>query len=50
MALDDGEYDEAFAMRLVAKDLGLAVDPAREVGCAVGLPRWSSSCTRGCAD
>lgn len=32
MVLDDGDYDEAFPMRLVTKDLGLAVDLAREVG------------------
>jgi 3-hydroxyisobutyrate dehydrogenase len=32
MVLDDGAYDEAFPMRLVCKDLGLAVDLAREVG------------------
>jgi 3-hydroxyisobutyrate dehydrogenase len=32
MVLDDGDYDEAFPMRLVTKDLGLVVDLAREVG------------------
>jgi 3-hydroxyisobutyrate dehydrogenase len=32
MVLDDGDYDDAFPMRLVTKDLGLAVDLAREVG------------------
>ena len=32
MVLDDGDYDEAFPMRLVTKDLGLAVDLAGEVG------------------
>jgi 3-hydroxyisobutyrate dehydrogenase len=32
MVLDDGDYDEAFPMRLVTKDLGLAVDLARETG------------------
>ena len=32
MVLDGGDYDEAFPMRLVTKDLGLAVDLAREVG------------------
>jgi 3-hydroxyisobutyrate dehydrogenase len=32
MVLDDGDYDEAFPMRLVTKDLGLAVELAREVG------------------
>ena len=37
MVLDDGEYDEAFPMRLVCKDLGLVVDLAREVGVPVEL-------------
>ncbi len=37
MVLDDGDYDEAFPMRLVTKDLGLAVDLAREVGLPVEL-------------
>ncbi len=37
MVLDDGDYDEAFPMRLVTKDLGLAVDLAREVGVPVEL-------------
>jgi 3-hydroxyisobutyrate dehydrogenase len=37
MVLDDGEYDDAFPMRLVTKDLGLAVDLAREVGVPVEL-------------
>jgi 3-hydroxyisobutyrate dehydrogenase len=37
MVLDDGDYDEAFPMRLVSKDLGLAVDLAREVGVPVEL-------------
>jgi 3-hydroxyisobutyrate dehydrogenase len=37
MVLDDGDYDEAFPMRLVTKDLGLAVDLAREAGVAVEL-------------
>ncbi|HJS95697.1 MAG TPA: NAD(P)-dependent oxidoreductase [Solirubrobacteraceae bacterium] len=32
MVLDDGDYDEAFPMRLATKDLGLALDLAREVG------------------
>ena len=32
MVLDRGDYDEGFAMKLVTKDLGLAVDLAREVG------------------
>ena len=37
MVLDDGDYDDAFPMRLVTKDLGLAVDLAREVGVPVEL-------------
>jgi len=37
MVLDDGDYDEAFPMRLVTKDLGLAVDLARDVGLGVEL-------------
>ena len=37
MVLDDGDYDEAFPMRLVCKDLGLVVDLAREVGVPVEL-------------
>jgi 3-hydroxyisobutyrate dehydrogenase len=37
MVLDDGEYDDAFPMRLVTKDLGLAVELAREVGVPVEL-------------
>ena len=37
MVLDDGDYDAAFPMRLVTKDLGLAVDLAREVGVPVEL-------------
>ncbi len=37
MVLDGGEYDDAFPMRLVTKDLGLAVDLAREVGVPVEL-------------
>jgi 3-hydroxyisobutyrate dehydrogenase len=32
MVLDRGDYDEGFAMKLVTKDLGLAVDLARDVG------------------
>ena len=32
MVLDDGDYDETFPMRLVTKDLGLAVELARDVG------------------
>ena len=35
--LDHGDYDEAFPMRLVTKDLRLAVDLAREVGVPVEL-------------
>ena len=37
MVLDAGDYDEAFPMRLVTKDLGLAVDLARDVGVPVEL-------------
>jgi len=37
MVLDDGDYDEAFPMRLVTKDLGLAVDLARDAGVPVEL-------------
>lgn len=37
MVLDDGDYDEGFAMRLVTKDLGLAVDLARDVGVSAEL-------------
>jgi 3-hydroxyisobutyrate dehydrogenase len=37
MVLDDGDYDDAFPMRLVTKDLGLAVDLARDVGMPVEL-------------
>ncbi len=37
MVLDDGDYDEGFAMKLVSKDLGLAVDLARDVGVPVEL-------------
>ncbi len=37
MVLDHGDYDEAFPMRLVTKDLGLAVDLARDVGMPVEL-------------
>jgi 3-hydroxyisobutyrate dehydrogenase len=37
MVLDAGDYDEAFPMRLVTKDLGLAVDLARDVGMPVEL-------------
>ena len=32
MVLDDGDYDEGFAMKLVTKDLGLAVELAEDVG------------------
>ncbi len=35
--LDHGDYDEAFPMRLVTKDLGLAVELARDVGMPVEL-------------
>ena len=35
--LDAGDYDEAFPMRLVSKDLALAIDLAREVGLPVEL-------------
>ena len=37
MVLDDGDYDDAFPMRLVTKDLGLVVDLARDVGVPVEL-------------
>jgi 3-hydroxyisobutyrate dehydrogenase len=37
MVLDEGDYDEAFPMRLVTKDLGLAVDLARDVNMPVEL-------------
>jgi 3-hydroxyisobutyrate dehydrogenase len=37
MVLDDGDYDEGFALNLVTKDLGLAVDLARDVGVPVEL-------------
>ena len=37
MVLDSGDYDEAFPMRLVTKDLGLVVDLARDVGMPVEL-------------
>ncbi len=35
--LDHGDYDEAFPMRLVTKDLGLAVELARDVGLPVEM-------------
>ncbi|MGO9820471.1 MAG: NAD-binding protein, partial [Solirubrobacteraceae bacterium] len=35
--LDHGDYDEGFAMKLVSKDLRLAVDLARDVGVPVEL-------------
>ncbi len=35
--LDDGDYDEGFSMALVTKDLGLAIDLARDVGVPVEL-------------
>ena len=37
MVLDRGDYDDGFAMKLVTKDLGLAVDLARDVGVPVEL-------------
>lgn len=37
MVLDHGDYDLGFAMKLVTKDLGLAVDLARDVGVPVAL-------------
>ncbi len=37
MVLDDGDYDEGFSMKLVNKDLGLAVDLARDVGLPVEM-------------
>jgi 3-hydroxyisobutyrate dehydrogenase len=37
MVLDHGDYDEGFFMSLVTKDLGLAVDLARDVGVPVEL-------------
>lgn len=39
MVLDDGDYDEAFPMRLVSKDLGLAVELAGSVGVPAELTR-----------
>ena len=35
--LSDGDYDDAFPMRMVSKDLALAVDLARDVGMPVEL-------------
>jgi 3-hydroxyisobutyrate dehydrogenase len=35
--LDRGDYDEGFTMKLVTKDLGLAIDLARDVGVPVEL-------------
>jgi 3-hydroxyisobutyrate dehydrogenase len=35
--LESGDYDDAFPMRLVTKDLGLAIDLARDVGLPVEL-------------
>jgi 3-hydroxyisobutyrate dehydrogenase len=35
--LERGDYDEGFAMKLVTKDLGLAIDLARDVGVPVEL-------------
>ena len=37
MVLDDGDYDEGFSMKLVNKDLALAVDLARDVGLPVEM-------------
>jgi 3-hydroxyisobutyrate dehydrogenase len=37
MVLDDGDYDEGFTMKLVTKDLALAVDLARDVGLPVEM-------------
>ena len=37
MVLDHGDYDEGFPMRLVNKDLALAVDLAREAGVPVEM-------------
>jgi 3-hydroxyisobutyrate dehydrogenase len=35
MVLDDGDYDEGFTMKLVTKDLGLAVELAHDTGVPV---------------
>ena len=35
--LEDGDYDEGFSMKLVGKDLALAVDLARDVGLPVEM-------------
>ncbi len=37
MVLEDGDYDEGFPMRLVNKDLALAVDLARDAGVPVEM-------------
>ncbi len=37
MVLDDGDYDEGFAMALATKDLALALDLARDVGMPVEM-------------
>jgi 3-hydroxyisobutyrate dehydrogenase len=37
MVLDHGDYDDGFAMKLVTKDLGLAVDLARDAGVPVEM-------------
>ena len=37
MVLDHGDYDDGFAMKLVTKDLALAVDLARDVGLPVEM-------------
>jgi 3-hydroxyisobutyrate dehydrogenase len=39
MVLDDGDYDEGFAMKLVTKDLGLAVGLADDVGVPAEMAR-----------
>ena len=43
MVLDDGDYDEGFFMSLVTKDLGLAVDLARDVGVPVELAAFGGA-------
>ena len=35
--LNDGDYDEGFAIALACKDLGLSIDLSRSVGVAVEL-------------
>jgi 3-hydroxyisobutyrate dehydrogenase len=39
MVLDDGDYDEGFAMKLVTKDLGLALGLADDVGVPAEMAR-----------